>query len=323
MKAIRVDAPGGPEVMRLVDAPDPKPGEGEALVRIEAAGVNFIDVYHRTGAYALPFPLVPGQEGAGTVAAVGGGVTEFAAGDRVAFAAGSGTYAELASVPAARLVQIPSAVSTKQAAAAMLQGMTAHYLATSTYPLKPGDTCLVHAAAGGVGQLLTQIAKLRGARVLGTVSSEDKAKLAREAGAETILYTKEDFAAAVRRMTGGAGVQVVYDGVGRDTFEKSLDSLAVRGTMVLFGQASGAVPPIDPQILNQKGSLYLTRPTLAHYTRTCGELLSRAGEVLGWIASGKLNVRVFRELPLSEAAEAHRLLESRRTTGKLLLIPGI
>jgi NADPH2:quinone reductase len=205
----------------------------------------------------------------------------------------------------------------------MLQGMTAHYLATSTYALKPGDICLVHAAAGGVGLLLSQIAKRRGARVIGTVSTEEKGELAREAGAETILYTKEDFAAAVRRMTGNAGVQVVYDGVGRDTFEKGLDSLAVRGTMVLFGQASGAVPPMDPQILNKKGSLYLTRPFIGHYTRTREELLSRAGDVFGWIAAGKLKVRVFREFPLSEAAEAHRLLESRRTIGKLLLIPGI
>ncbi|HEY3173361.1 MAG TPA: quinone oxidoreductase [Thermoanaerobaculia bacterium] len=323
MKAIRVEAAGGPEVMHLADVPDPQPREGEALVRIDAAGVNFIDVYHRSGAYALPFPLVPGQEGAGTVVAVGGGVSEVAVGDRVAFAPGSGAYAELASVPAARLVPVPQGVSTKQAAAAMLQGMTAHYVATSTYALKPGDTCLVHAAAGGVGLLLSQIAKLRGARVIGTVSTEEKAALAREAGAETILYTKEDFAAAARRMTGDAGVQVVYDGVGRDTFERSLDSLAVRGTMVLFGQASGAVPPIDPQILNRKGSLYLTRPYIGHYTRTREELLARAGDVLGWIAAGKLKVRVFRELPLSEAAEAHRLLESRRTTGKLLLIPGI
>ena len=323
MKAIRLDAAGGPEAMRLADVPDPQPREGEALVRIEAAGVNFIDVYHCSGAYPVPFPLVPGLEGAGTVVAVGGGVSEVAVGDRVAFASGPGTYAELASVPAARLVPVPQGVSTKQAAAAMLQGMTAHYLTTSTYALKPGDTCLVHAAAGGVGLLLSQIAKLRGARVIGTASTEEKAALAREAGAETILYTKEDFAAAVRRMTGDAGVQVVYDGVGRDTFERSLDSLALRGTMALFGQASGAVPPIDPQILNKKGSLYLTRPTIVHYTRTREELLSRAGEVLGWIAAGKLKVRVFREIPLAEAAEAHRLLESRRTTGKLLLIPGI
>jgi NADPH2:quinone reductase len=322
MKAIRVDAPGGPEAMHLVEVPQPEPREGEALVRIEAAGVNFIDVYHRTGAYPLPFPLVLGGEGAGVVVSVGPEVTEFAAGARVAFGGASGSYAELASVPAVKLVPVPDAVTTKQAAAVMVQGLTAHYLATSTYPLKPGDACLVHAAAGGVGLLLTQIARLRGARVFGTVSTEEKAKLAREAGAETILYTKQDFAAEVRRRTDGAGVQVVYDGVGRDTFDRSLGSLAMRGTMVLFGQSSGPVPPIDPQILNKRGSLFLTRPTMAHYTSTPEELRARAADVFGWIASAKLKVRIFRELPLGEAAEAHRLLESRQTTGKLLLLPG-
>ncbi|HEX9689808.1 MAG TPA: quinone oxidoreductase [Thermoanaerobaculia bacterium] len=322
MKAIRVDQPGGPETLLLSDVPEPVPREGEALVRLEAAGVNFIDVYHRSGAYPLPFPLVPGQEGAGTIVEVGPGVTEVAAGDRVAFASGTGAYAELAAVPAARLIPVPKGVTAKQAAAVMLQGITAHYLATSTYPLKPEDTCLVHAAAGGVGVLLCQIAKLRGARVFGTVSTEEKARLAREAGADqTILYTKEDFVAEVRRLTDGAGVQVVYDGVGRDTFEKGLDCLAVRGTMVLFGQASGPVPPTDPQILNRKGSLYLTRPTVVHYTRSREELTQRAGEILGWVAAGRLSVRIFRELPLAQAAEAHRLLESRRSTGKLLLIP--
>jgi NADPH2:quinone reductase len=321
MKAIRVDAPGGPETMRLADVPEPEPGEGEALVRIEAAGVNFIDVYYRTGAYPLSFPLVLGQEGAGVVVSVGPGVTEVATGERVAFGGGSAAYAELASVPAAKLVPIPDGVTTQQAAAVMVQGLTAHYLATSTYPVKSGDACLVHAAAGGVGLLLCQIARLRGARVFGTVSNEEKAKLAREAGAETILYTKEDFAAEVRRRTAGAGVQVVYDGVGRDTFDGSLDSLAIRGTMALFGQSSGPVPAVDPQILNRKGSLFLTRPTVAHYTRTREELRSRAADVFGWIGAGKLRVHVFRELPLAEAAEAHRLLESRQTTGKLLLIP--
>jgi NADPH2:quinone reductase len=321
VKAIRVDAPGGPEAMHLVDVPEPEPREGEALVRIEAAGVNFIDVYYRTGAYPLSFPLVIGQEGAGVVVSVGPRVTEVAPGDRVAFGAASGAYAELASVPAAKLVPVPDGVTTKQAAAVMVQGLTAHYLATSTYPLKSGDTCLVHAAAGGVGLLLCQIARLRGARVFGTVSSEEKAKLAREAGAETILYTKEDFAAEVRRRTGGAGVQVVYDGVGRDTFDRSMDSLVIRGMMVLFGQSSGPVPAIDPQILNKKGSLFLTRPTIAHYTRTPEELRARAADVFGWMAAGKLKVRVFRELPLAQAAEAHRLLESRQTTGKLLLAP--
>lgn len=322
MKAIRVDAPGGPESLRLVDVPDPKPREGEAVVRIEAAGVNFIDTYHRSGAYAARFPLIPGLEGAGPVVEIGAGVTEVRVGDRAAFASGSGTYAELVALPAARLVVVPEGVTTRQAAAVMLQGMTAHYLATSTYPLGPDDTCLVHAAAGGVGLLLCQFAKSRRARVFGTVSTEEKARRAREAGADqTIHYTTEDFVAETRRLTGGEGAQVVYDGVGRDTFEKSLDALAVRGTMVLFGQASGAVPPFDAQLLSRKGSLYLTRPTLVHYTRTREELLERATDVLGRVAAGKLSVRIFRELPLAEAAEAHRLLESRRTSGKLLLIP--
>lgn len=322
MKAILVTAPGGPEVLRLAELPDPEPREGEALVRIEAAGVNFIDVYYRTGAYAQPFPLVPGQEGAGTVVALGPGVGELAVGARVAFATGAGAYADLAAVPAARLVTLPDGVTTRQAAAAMLQGMTAHYLATSTYPLERRDTCLVHAAAGGVGLLLCQIAKQRGARVFGTVSSDEKARLAREAGADqTIHYATEDFVAETRRLTGGDGVQVVYDGVGRDTFAKGLDCLAVRGTMVLFGQASGAVEPVDPQLLSRKGSLYLTRPTLAHYTRTRDELVARGGDVLGRVASEKLRLRIFRELPLEQAAEAHRLLESRQTSGKLLLIP--
>ena len=322
MKAIRVEQPGGPETLRLADVPDPKPREGEALVRIEAAGVNFIDVYHRTGAYRLSFPLIPGQEGAGTVVEVGAGVAEFTAGDRVAFASGSGSYAELAAVPAAKLVRVPDGVSTKQAAAVMLQGMTAHYLSKSTYPLGPDDTCLIHAAAGGVGLLLCQMAKRRGARVFGTVSTDEKARIAREAGADqTIHYTTEDLVAEVRRLTGGEGVQVVYDGVGRDTFDKSLDCLAVRGTLVLFGQSSGAVGPIDPQVLNSKGSLYLTRPSIGHYTRTREELVQRASDIFSRVASGELAVRIFRELPLAEATEAHRLLESRRTTGKLLLIP--
>jgi NADPH:quinone reductase len=322
VRAIRVERPGGPETLRLVEVPDPEPREGEALVRIEAAGVNFIDVYHRTGAYRVPYPLIPGQEGAGTVVEVGAGVREVAPGDRVAFAPGPGAYAELARVPAAKLVPVPEGVSTREAAAAMLQGMTAHYLATSTYPLGPSDTCLVHAAAGGVGLLLCQIAKSRGARVFGTVSTDEKAQAAREAGADpTIHYTTEDVVAEVRRLTAGAGVSVVYDGVGRDTFERSLDCLAVRGTLVLFGQSSGAVAPVDPQILNSKGSLYLTRPTIAHYTRTRDELMSRAGDILGRIAGGTLTVRIFRELPLADAAEAHGLLESRQTIGKVLLIP--
>jgi NADPH2:quinone reductase len=322
MKAVRVDQPGGAEALRPVDVPEPKPREGEALVRLDAVGVNFIDVYHRSGAYPRSFPLIPGQEGAGTVVEVGAGVTEVAVGDRVAFATGSAAYAELAAIPAARLVPIPEGVSTSQAAAVMLQGLTAHYLSTSAYRIQAGDTCLVHAAAGGVGLLLCQIAKLRGARVFGTVSTGEKARFAREAGADqTIHYATEDFVAEVRRLTGSTGVQVVYDGVGRDTFEKGLDCLAVRGTMVLFGQASGPAPPIDPQVLNKKGSLYLTRPTIVHYTRTREELTKRAREVLGWVAAGTLTVRIFRELPLADAGDAHRLLESRITTGKLLLIP--
>ncbi len=322
MKAIRVDRPGGPDTLRSAEVPDPKPREGEALVRIDAAGVNFIDVYHRSGAYPLAFPLVPGMEGAGTVVALGAGVTEVAVGGRVAFASGSGAYAERIAIPAAKLVPVPDGVPTTEAAAVMLQGITAHYLATSTYPLKPDDTCLVHAAAGGVGLLLCQIAKMRGARVFGTVSTDEKAQLAREAGADQVIhYTDEDFVQEVRRLTDGSGVQVVYDGVGRDTFDGSLDCLAVRGTMVLFGQASGAVPAIDPQILNKKGSLFLTRPTIGHYTRTREELLLRAGDVLSWVEERRLAVRIFRELPLAEAGDAHRLLESRGTRGKLLLIP--
>jgi NADPH:quinone reductase len=323
MKAILVHQLGGPEVLKYEDVPDPQPGEGQALVRVEAAGVNFIDVYFRAGLYKGPSPpFIPGQEAAGTVAAVGPGVTEVAVGDRVAYTGVQGAYAERAAVPAARLVKLPEGLSARQGAAAMLQGMTAHYLATSTYPLKPGDACLVHAAAGGVGQLLCQIAKLRGARVLGTVSTEEKARLAREAGAdEVILYTERDFAAEAKRLTGGRGVQVVYDGVGRSTFEKSLDSLALRGMMVLFGQASGPVPPFDPTILNAKGSLYLTRPSLHHYIAAREELMQRADDILGGVAAGKLRLRIGLELPLAQAAEAHRALEGRRTTGKVLLIP--
>jgi NADPH:quinone reductase len=323
MKAIRVHSPGGPEALRFEEIPDPTPGEGQALVRIEAIGVNFIDVYHRTGLYKVPsLPFTIGQEAAGTVEAVGSGVTDLAPGDRVAYTGVMGSYAEKAVVPADRLVRLPEGLSFRDAAAAMLQGMTAHYLACSTYPLKPGDACLVHAAAGGVGLLLCQIAKIRGARVLGTTSTEDKARLAREAGAdEVILYTEQDFAAEVRRLTDGQGVQVVYDGVGQATFEKSLDSLARRGTMALFGQASGPVPPFDPAILNAKGSLYLTRPSLFHYIAAREELAARAADVLGWIRDGRLKLRVEHEFPLREAAEAHRALEGRRTTGKVLLRP--
>jgi NADPH2:quinone reductase len=323
MKAIRIHSLGGPEVLELEEVPDPQPGAGQAVVRVEAAGLNYVDVYFRSGLYkAAALPFIPGQEAAGTVAAVGPGVTAVAVGDRVAYTGVPGTYAELAVAPAARLVKIPTGITTRQAAAAMLQGITAHFLASSTYPLKPGDVCIVHAAAGGVGQLLCQVAKLRGARVFGTVSTEEKARIAREAGAdEVILYSQQDFSAEAKRLNGGKGVQVIYDGVGRATFEKGLDTLIPRGLMVLFGQASGPVPPFDPSVLNQKGSLYLTRPSMGHYITGRDELMWRAGEVLGWIAEGKLRLSIDRELPLAQAAEAHRALEGRETTGKVLLIP--
>ncbi len=321
MKAIRVHSPGGPEALVFEDVPDPTPKSDEARVRVEASGVNFIDVYHRTGLYKIPTPATLGREGAGTVEAVGPGVKDFSPGDRVAWAMVPASYAEKAIVPADRLVKIPDGVPTRVAAAAMLQGMTAHYLACSTYPLKAGDTCLVHAAAGGVGLLLTQIAKMRGARVLATVSTAAKAALSKEAGAdETINYTKQDFEAEVKRLTSGRGVEVVYDSVGKTTFEKSLRSLARCGMLALFGQSSGPVPPFDPQVLSQGGSLYLTRPTLGDYIATREELLWRAGDVLGWIRDKRLTVRIDREFPLSEAAAAHRALESRGTSGKVLLV---
>jgi len=322
MKAIRVHAPGGPDALRYEDIERPTPGPGQVLVKIEAAGVNFIDIYQRTGHYKVPLPVTLGQEAAGSVSAVGPGVAAPKVGERVAYASLLGAYAEYAVVPADRVVVLPDGVSTKQGAAVLLQGMTAHYLATSTYALKPGDACLVHAAAGGVGLLLCQIAKLRGARVLGTVSTHEKAALARGAGADdVILYTEQDFETEVKRLTNGAGLQVIYDSVGKTTFEKGLGCLAPRGMMVLYGQSSGPVGPFDPQVLSQKGSLFLTRPTLAHYIATRAELLARAGELLGWSKSGKLTVRIERELPLAQAAEAHRLLEGRKTTGKVLLIP--
>jgi len=322
MKAIRVHRSGGPEALRYEEIERAAPGPSQVLVKIEAAGVNFIDIYQRTGHYKVPLPVTLGQEAAGTVSAVGPGVAAPKVGERVAYASLLGAYAEYAVVPADRVVVLPDGVSTKQGAAVMLQGMTAHYLATSTYALKPGDACLAHAAAGGVGLLLCQIAKLRGARVLGTVSTREKAALARGAGAdEVILYTEQDFETEVKRLTNGAGLQVIYDSVGKTTFEKGLNCLAPRGMMVLYGQSSGPVGPFDPQVLSQKGSLFLTRPTLAHYIATRAELLGRAGEVLGWIKSGRLTVRIERELPLAQAAEAHRLLEGRKTTGKVLLIP--
>ena len=322
MQAIQIRAHGGPEVLEYVDVPIPEPRPGEVRVALEAVGVNFIDIYYRTGAYKADLPLIPGQEGAGRVDAIGEGVDGMQVGDRVAYVMQPGAYAEYALVSATKVVPIPDGVDTPVAAAALLQGMTAHYLTHSTYPINPGDDVLVHAAAGGVGLLLCQIAKRRGARVIGTVSTEEKAKLAREAGAnEVILYTAQDFVEETRRLTHGAGVHVVYDAVGKTTFEGSLAVLRPRGYEVLFGQSSGAVPPLDPQLLNARGSLFLTRPTLGHYVLTRDELLWRAGELFGWIASGELAVRIDRAYPLEAAAEAHRALESRGTTGKLLLIP--
>ena len=322
MKAVRIHAPGGPEVLKSEDVPEPQPKAGEAVVKVDAAGLNYIDVYYRSGQYKAELPMTLGLEAGGTVTAVGPNVTEVRVGDKVAYTGVAGAYAQDAAVPAQRLVVLPAGVSTRQGAAAMLQGMTAHYLACSTYPLKRGDTCLVHAAAGGVGLLLCQIAKMRGARVIGTVSTEAKAKLAREAGAdEVILYTTQDFEAEVKRLTSGRGVQVVYDSVGKTTFEKGLSCLAPRGLMALYGQSSGPIGTFDPQVLNQKGSLFLTRPSLVHHVATREELLQRAGEVLGWIRDGKLRLRTEFEFPLKDAAEAHRALEGRKTTGKVLLIP--
>ncbi len=322
MQAIRIHQFGGPEALRVEDVPVPEPGPGEALIKVQATGVNYVDVYHRTGLYPGQLPLTLGREAAGTVERVGAGVTTCRAGDRVVSETVRGAYAQYALAAAERLVPVPDGVSPRQAAAVLLQGMTAHYLAYATYRLAPGDTCLVHAAAGGVGLLLCQIANRIGARVIGTVSTEDKATLARQAGAhEVILYSKTDFLTEVRRLTGGTGVQVVYDSVGRTTFLRSLDCLARRGMLVLLGQSSGPVEPFDPQLLNAKGSLFLTRPTLAHYTATRAELLARAGEVLRWVAEGALEVRIGHDFALADAAEAQRELEARRTTGKVLLIP--
>lgn len=322
MKAVRFHEFGGHDVLRHEDIPEPAPGEGEILVRLAACGVNFIDTYQRSGAYNVPLPHVAGQEGAGEVAALGAGAGGVAVGDRVAYTGVGASYAEFAVVPAARAVKLPGGIASETAAAVLLQGMTAHYLAVSTFPLQPGHVCVVHAAAGGVGLLLTQIAKMRGARVIGTAGSEAKAGLARSVGAdEVILYREQDFAAEVRRLTDGAGVQVVYDSVGKDTFDGSLDCLAPRGYLALYGQSSGRVPPVDPQILNAKGSLFLTRPTLGSYALTRAELEWRAGEIFGWVADGSLDVHIGGTFPLAEAAEAHRRLEARETTGKLLLIP--
>ena len=322
MKAIRIHEHGGPDALRYEDVPDPKPRDGEALVKLEAIGLNYIDTYHRTGLYPLGLPFIPGLEGSGIVESVGSGVSEVGVGDRVAYGSVPNSYADFVVAPGEKLVRLPSDLDTKTGAAAMLQGMTAHYLAHATYLLKRGDTALVHAAAGGVGLLLVQMAKRCGARVFGTVSTEDKAKLAREAGAdEVILYSEQDFLSEVKRLTDGRGVDVVYDSVAKTTFEKSLDSLRPRGYLVLFGQSSGPVPPIDLIILSQKGSLFITRPSLGSYTSTREELLHRAEDVLGWVSSGELKLRIGETLPLSEAAEAHRRLEGRKTTGKVLLIP--
>jgi NADPH2:quinone reductase len=322
MKAVRVHEYGGLEVLKYEDVGLPEPGEGEARVRIAAIGVNFIDIYHRIGRYQGTLPLTLGQEASGTVEAVGPNVTEVRPGDRVVYASVQGAYAEYTIVPSWRLVLVPEGVSAQEAAAVMIQGMTAHYLTFSTYPLKEGETALVHAAGGGTGQLLVQIARRRGARVIGTVSTEEKARLARQAGAnEVILYTQTDFESEVKRLTRNKGVDVVYDSVGKDTFDKSLNCLRRRGYMVLYGASSGAVPPLDPQTLNAKGSIYLTRPFLGHYTADRAELLWRANDLFSWIAAGELNVRIDKTFPLTEVAEAHRYLEGRQSKGKILLIP--
>ena len=320
MRAMRVHAPGGPEAITLDEIERPVPGAGEALVRVEWAGVNFIDVYKRAGAYKVAPPFTLGEEGAGIVESVGAGVTDVKPGDRVAWASVMGSNADFAVVKASRLVPVPRGVESKLAAAVMLQGMTAHYLATSLHPLKAGNRCLVHAAAGGVGLLLVQIAKRYGAFVIGTAGSPEKLDLARKAGADEVIdYTSQDFVAETKRITDGRGVQVVYDSVGKTTFLAGLDVLAPRGMMALFGQSSGPVAPVDPQILNQKGSLFLTRPTLAHYTATREELLRRAKDLFEWIAGGELSVRVGAEYALPDVGEAHRALEGRRTTGKVVL----
>lgn len=329
MKAVRVHELGGPEVLRYEEVEAPEPRAVEALVEVAAAGVNYLDIYYRSGFHwgghhQRPLPYVPGAEGAGTVLAVGPEVSEVKVGDRVAYGIsnGYGSYADLAVVPERHLVRVPETVGFQSAAAAMLQGMTAHYLTRDTYAVGPGDTVLVHAAAGGTGLLVVQMAKMRGARVLGTTSTPEKACIAEQAGADAVIdYTREDFAAAARRLTDGRGVNVVYDSVGKSTFEKSLDALAPRGCMVIYGQSSGAVPPFDTAVLNAKGSLSLNRPSLTHHTTDRAEILARAGDVLQWIETGRLSVRVGATLPLSRAAEAHRLLASRQTTGKILLIP--
>lgn len=320
MRGILIKRLGGPEVLEYGELPDPKPGPGEALIRVRVAGVNFTDVYSRTGMYPGTLPFTPGVEGVGVVEELGSGVSDVKVGDRVGWVMLKGGYAELAAIPADRLVPIPASVNDRTAAAILLQGMTAHFLLRDCYRVSQGEWILIHAAAGGVGLLMTQIAHRIGARIIGTTSTEEKAALAREAGAnEIVLYTKEDFQAAARRITGGAGVSVVYDSVGKTTFDKSLDSLRPRGYMVLFGSSSGAVPPLDPQVLNRKGSLFLTRPTLGNYVSSREELLLRARELFDWVSKGELKVRAEHEYPLANAAQAHTDLEGRKTTGKLLL----
>jgi NADPH:quinone reductase len=322
MKAIQIQTTGGPEVLQMAELPIPEPGSGQVLVRIEATGVNFIEIYFRKGVYKTAFPIIPGSEAAGTVEELGPGVTGFKAGDAVASTSFLGSYAEYALVPAAQLVRIPEGLSLETAAAAMLQGMTAHYLTHSTHPLRAGETALVHAGAGGVGLLLTQMAVKIGARVITTVSTQAKAELSREAGAsDVILYTEQDFEAEVKHLTGGKGVDVVYDSVGKTTFDKSLNCLRPRGLLALFGASSGPVPPFDLIQLNSKGSLFITRPTLWHYIATRAELEWRAGEVLGWAASGELKLRTEHTYPLADAAQAQIDLEERKTTGKILLVP--
>jgi len=320
MRAIRVYEYGPPEIMRLEESDPPEPGLGEVRVMLEVAGVNYIDTYQRSGQYQMNLPYTPGSEGGGAVDAIGPDVEGFALGDPVAYAMQLGSYADYAIVPAWKLVPVPAGVNLLTATAAMLQGMTAHYLSHDTYPIRPGDMVLVHAAAGGVGLLLVQMAKLRGASVIGTVSTEEKEMLAREAGADEIIrYTERDFEDEVRRLTGGRGVHAVYDSVGRDTFSKSLNCLRMRGYMVLYGQSSGAVAPVDPQLLNQKGGLFLTRPALHHYNHDRAEVLRRANDLFDWISSGQLSVRIDKTFPLEEAAEAHRYIESRQSKGKILL----
>jgi len=322
MKAIRVHQFGGPEVLSYEEIPLPEPGKGQARVKIEAIGLNYVDIYHRTGLYPLKLPLTLGMEAAGVIDAVGPDVSEVKKGDRVAYAMEPGSYADYAVTSAWKLVPVPLGIESRIAAAVMLQGMTAHYLTHHTYPLKKGDTALVHAAAGGVGLLLVQVAKRLGATVFGTVSTEEKARLVREAGAdEVILYSQTDFLAEVKRLTNGRGVHVVYDSVGQSTFEKSLDCLRPRGYLILFGQSSGPVPPFNLGALAAKGSLFVTRPTLIHYGSNREELLQRANDLFNWIAAGELKLRIDKTLPLAEAAEAHRLLESRKTAGKVVLIP--